>query len=77
MTVRITDDMMTLEVGERVVAARFSEPAAAGGHGPRVVSAHPVRLFTRNQAITALTVAGLDEYPDSHPLIVALHEELR
>jgi hypothetical protein len=39
----------------------------------------PRRLFTCDQAITALTVAGPGEsgYPDSHPLIAALCEELR
>ena len=34
MTVHITDEMMTLETGNRVVAtARFSEHAAANGNG--------------------------------------------
>jgi hypothetical protein len=33
----------------------------------------------RDQAIIALTVAGLGEsgYPDAHPLVVALRQELR
>ena len=80
MALRITDDTMTLEVGDRVVAtARFSEHAAADGCGARIVSAVPARLFTRGRAITALTVAGLGEsgYPGSHPLLVALQVELR
>jgi len=34
MAIRITEDTMTLEVGDRVVAtARFSEHAAADGNG--------------------------------------------
>jgi hypothetical protein len=58
MALRITDDTMTLEVGDRVVAtARFSEHAAADGNGAWIVSTHPAQLFTCNQAITALTVA--------------------
>jgi hypothetical protein len=54
MAIRITDDMMTLEIGNRVVAtARASEHAAADGNGAWIVSTHPARLFTRDQAITA------------------------
>jgi hypothetical protein len=62
----ITDDTMTLKIGGRVVAtARFSEHAAANGNGAWIVSGHPTRLFTRDQAITALTVGELGEggYP--------------
>ena len=80
MTMHITDDTMTLKIGGRVVAtARFSEQAAAGGCGARIVSAVPARLFTRGRAITALTVAGLGEsgHPGSDPLLVALQVELR
>jgi hypothetical protein len=78
MAIHITDDTMTLETGGRVVAtARFSEHAAADGHGAWIVSAHPARLFTRDQAIAALTVAELGEYRDSRPLIAALRVEVR
>jgi hypothetical protein len=80
MAIHITHDTMTLGIGGRVVAtARFSEHAAADGCGAWIVSAHPARLFTRDQAITALTVAELGEsrYPDSQPLMVALRQELR
>jgi hypothetical protein len=80
MTLHITDDTMTVGMGGRVVAtARFSEHAAADGNGAWIVSAHPARLFTRDQAITALTVAGPGEsgYPGSRPLAVALRQELR
>ena len=56
MAIHITGDTMTVEIGGRVVAtARFSEHAVAGGNGAWIVSAHPARLFTRDQAITALT----------------------
>jgi hypothetical protein len=78
MAMHITRDTMTVEIGGRVVAAaRFSDHAAADGCGAWIVSAHPARLFTRGQAITALTVAGLGEYPDSRPLIAALRGGLR
>lgn len=57
MTILITDDMMTLESDNRIVAtARFSEYAAADG-AAWIVSTHPARLFSRNQAIAALTVS--------------------
>jgi hypothetical protein len=60
MALRITHDTMTPETGNRVVAtARFGEHAAADGNGAWIVSTYPARLFTRDQAITALTVAEL------------------
>ena len=49
---------MSAESGGRVIAtARYSENAAADGHGAWIVSDHPSRLFTRNQAITAMVLA--------------------
>ena len=58
MAVRIEDNFMTLEVNGTVVAtARFSKDAAADGNGAWIVSTHPARLFYRDQAITALTLA--------------------
>ena len=58
MALRIAHHMMTLEAGNRVVAtARFSEHAAAEGNGAWIVSIYPARLFSRDQAITALKVA--------------------
>jgi hypothetical protein len=78
MAIHITHDTMTMKVSDRVVAtARFNEHAAADGNGAWIVSAHPARLFARDPAITALTVAALGECPDSHPLVRALTEELR
>jgi hypothetical protein len=50
---------MALEVNGAVIAtARFSQYAAADGNGAWIVSTHPARLFSPNQAITALTLAG-------------------
>jgi hypothetical protein len=50
--------LMTLVVHRTVVAtARFSQHAAADGTGAWIVSTHPARLFSRNQAITALALA--------------------
>jgi hypothetical protein len=44
MALQITHDTMTLEIDNRVVAtARFSEHAAADGHGAWIVSTHPAR----------------------------------
>ena len=60
MALRIMDDTMTLEIDNPVVVtARFSEHAAADGNGAWIVSTHSARLFTRDQAITALTGAEL------------------
>jgi hypothetical protein len=58
MAIRINEDLMTLTVDDRVLAtARFSRHSAANGNGAWIVSTHPARLFYRNQAITALTLA--------------------
>ena len=58
MSTKINDESMSLEIDGRVIAtAQFSEHAAAGGHGAWIVSCHPGRLFTRNQAITAMVLA--------------------
>jgi hypothetical protein len=80
MAIRINDDLMSLEIGGRVIAtARFSQHAAADGHGAWIVSSCSGRLFTRNQAVTALTVTELLEngYTGDDPLVVALQDELR
>jgi hypothetical protein len=46
MALRIMDDTMTLETGNRVVAtARFSEHAAADGNGAWIDSTCPALLF--------------------------------
>ena len=78
--IEITDECMSLKVEDKFIAtARFTQHAAGDGNGAWIVSTHPARLFSRNEAITALTVAELGETgnSDSHPLMVALQEELR
>lgn len=80
MPLQITDDFMSLEINGRVVATgRFSQHAAADGNGAWIVSCRPGRLFSLNQAITALTLAELlaDGYADDDPLVAALRDELR
>jgi hypothetical protein len=57
MSTKIDNDSMALKIDGRVLAtAEFSEHAAADGHGAWTVSSYPGRLFTRNQAITAMVV---------------------
>lgn len=80
MAIRITDDEMILEKDGRVVAtARYSEHAAAGGGGGWIVSTHPARLFGRNQAITAPTLAErlAVGYPDDDLFVLNWRDELR
>ena len=58
MGARIDNDYMTAEYDGRVIAtARYSSLAAADGQGAWIVSGLPRRLFTRNQAITAMVLA--------------------
>ena len=79
MAIQISDDFMILEVNEAVIAtARFSQYAAADGQGAWIVSTHPARLFTRNQAITALTLAErlAAGYGDDDPFVMGWRKEL-
>jgi hypothetical protein len=79
MAIRINEDLMTLAVDDRVVAtARFSEHAAADGNGAWIVSTHPTRLFSRNQAITALTLAErlAAGYGDDDAFVIGWSAEL-
>ena len=56
--IEITSEYMTLSIdGETIATARFSKDAAADGKGAWIVSTHPLRLFYRDQVITALTLA--------------------
>jgi hypothetical protein len=79
MSTKINDDSMSPEIDDRVVATtEFSEHAAADGHGAWIVSCHPGRLFTRNQAITAMVLverlaAG---YGDDDLFVIGWREEL-
>jgi hypothetical protein len=77
--IEISDERMTLAVdGEMVASARFSQHAAADGNGAWIVSTHPARLFTRNGAITALTLAErlTAGYGDSDPFVKSWRAEL-
>jgi hypothetical protein len=77
--IEISDESMTLVVdGEIVASARFSRHAAADGNGAWIVSTHPARLFTRNQATTALTLAErlAAGYGDSDPFVKSWRAEL-
>ena len=79
MSVRISTNSVTLEIDDRVVAtARFSQHAATDGNGAWIVSTHPTRLLTRNQAITALTLAErlAAGFGDDDPFIIGWREEL-
>jgi hypothetical protein len=79
MSTKINDDSMSLEIGGRVIAtAQFREHAAADGHGAWIVSRHPGRLFTRNQAITAMVLAErlAAGCGDDDPFVAGWREEL-
>ena len=79
MAIRIEDNYMCAEQDGRVVAtARYSEHAAADGHGVWIVSERPGRLFTRNQAITAMVLAErlAVGYGDDDLFVIGWREEL-
>jgi hypothetical protein len=77
--IEIKDEFMSLVHDDQVVAtARFCQHAAANGNGAWIVSTHPARLFTSNQAITALTLAERIAvgYGDDDPFVIGWREEL-
>ena len=79
MSTKINDDSMSLEISGHVIAiAKFSEHAAANGHGAWIVSSYPGRLFTRNTAITAIVLAErlAAGYGDDDPFVIGWREEL-
>ncbi len=79
MAARIDDDIMNAEHDGRVIAtARYSSRAAADGQGAWIVSGLPSRLFTRNQAITAMVLAErlAAGYGDDDPFVIGWLEEL-
>jgi len=70
---------MSLEIDGRVTAtAEFREHAAADDQGAWIVSCHPGRLFTRNQAITAMVLAErlAAGYGEEDPFVPGWREEL-
>jgi hypothetical protein len=79
MAARIDDDIMTAEYDERVVAtARWSAHVTADGQSAWIVSSLPRRLFTRNQAITAMVLAErlAAGFSNDDPFVVGWREEL-
>ena len=79
MAVRIAGNVMALEVNGAVVAtARFSKDAAADGNGAWIVSTVPLRLFYRDQAITALSLAErlAAGFGDDDPFVTSWRREL-
>ena len=79
MPTKINDDSMSLEIDGCVIAtAEFSEHAAADGSGAWIVSCHPGRLFTRNQALTAMVLAErlAAGYGDDDLFVIGWLEEL-
>ena len=79
MTARIDDDFMTAEFDGSVIATvRYSSQAAIDGRGAWIVSGLPRRLFSRNQAITAMVLAErlAAGYSDDDLFVVGWREEL-
>ena len=79
MSTKINDASMSLEIDGRVIAtAGLREHAGADGHGAWIVSSYSGRLFTRNQAITAMVLAERlgAGYGDDDPFVVGWREEL-
>ena len=77
--IEISNEKMSLVVDSEIVAtAHFSQHRAADGNGAWIVSTYPARLFTRNQAITALTLAErlADGYGDDDPFVKSWRSEL-
>ena len=78
MAARIEDNVMTAEHDGRVIAtARYGAHAAVDGQGAWVVSGLPRRLFTRNQAITAMVLAErlAAGYGDDDLFVIGWREE--
>lgn len=77
--IEITDEYMSLAVdGEAIADAHFSQHAAGNGNGAWIVSTHPARLFTRNNAITALSLAErlAAGYGDDDLFVIDMRAEL-
>ena len=77
--INITTDRMTaVHEGAIVATARFSEHATADGSGAWIVSTHPARLFSYNQAITALSIAErlAAGYGDDDPFVKEWRAEI-
>ena len=80
MAEQINDEYMTAEWDGRVVAtARYRRDAVDDGRGVWAISGWPGRVFTRNQAITAMVLAErlAAGYGDDDLFVVGWREELR
>jgi hypothetical protein len=79
MAARIEDDFMTAEYDGRVIAtAWYCRDAADDGCGVWIFSGRAGRLFTRNQAITAMVLAErlAAGYGDDDLFVIGWREEL-
>ena len=79
MGARIDADFMTAEHDGLVIAtARYNAHAVADGQGAWIVSGLPQRLFTRNQAISAMVLAErlAAGYGDDDLFVIGWREEL-
>jgi hypothetical protein len=77
--IEINSEYMFLKIdGETIATARFSRDAAGDDLGAWIVSTHPRRLFSRNEAITALTLAErlATGYGDDDPFVIGWREEV-
>ena len=63
---------------ESHIAFRLYGQVGMGGHAAWIVSCHPGRLFTRNQAITAMVLAErlAAGYGDDDPFVIGWRAEL-
>ena len=79
MAGRIEDDFMSAEYDGRLIAtARYCEGAVDDGQGAWIVAGLPGRLFSRNQAITAMVLAErlAAGYGDNDLFVIGWREEL-
>ena len=79
MTARIEDHFTTAEHdGQVLAAARCCKDAMNDGQTVWTVAKWPGRVFTRNQAITAMVLAEriADGYGDDDPFVIGWREEL-
>ena len=79
MAARIEDGYMTAEYDGQVIAtAQYSAHVAAGGQGAWIVSGLPRRMFSRDQAITAMVLAErlAAGYGNDDSFVIGWREEL-
>lgn len=75
MSLTITDTRITSDLTDAY--AEFRRHAAADGNGAWVVSTRTARLFNRDQAISAMTIAEEQTRPQPNQLLISsLESEL-